>query len=425
MGALRRSVAAVAALTLASMSAGCAGPASPSPSLDPLPTATASPASTRNVTPPTAMPTPSPATSIAFEPLDPAAFALEPGAPDGVDGLRAWAVTPKDFGWLAGGGYSSSGDGRPPTDAAAWISSDGRDWERMAAPERACDGYHWISEFIGGPLLWAVGGCSVFGSDGAMERTVPVLWRLKDQVTWERIDTRCIDGVRCGNAGVAVVQALRLAELDDAMGTGWLLGAGFAGSRFSALRMELDGTVSAATRLALPAWAEDEAATIAASISGNPEVGWVITARTPILGEEGPQPMPVAWSSRDGLTWSLLDERAITSLWNGNVGQIDWTPDGWFALGEQLLQSTDLASWSQVTAPAGVGWWYGIAAHRDMLFAFVDDVQLVQSDDGLAWTIVPVPAGDHLSAGGSDYESFILVGSHGPDAAAWGLVMPE
>lgn len=424
MGALHRSVAAVAALALVAASTACV--ASPSTSLGPTPSTAASPKPTPFPTPSVAAATPAPTAPGMFEALDPAAFALEPAAPDGVDGLRAGAVAPKMFGWLAGGGYTYSSEDRPVADAVAWFSPDGLDWERMAPPERACDGTHRISEFLGGPISWAVGECTTRGPDG--DDVVPVVWRLMERVTWERVDPRCTEGVSCGSGGVAVVQELTLAEFDDMSGKGWLIGAGFAGSRFSAVRMELDGNVSRAARLPLPAWAVDEAGTVAHSVSGSPDVGWVIAGRTPIMGEEGPQPMPVAWRSRDGSTWSLLDEQAIEALWDANVLQIGWTPDAWFAFGEEMLRSTDLVTWSKITAPSPVDWWNALTTHRDLLIAFVEapdpSMQLLQSRDGSTWTAIPVPYGNSVISGGSDYESFIVVGSRRPDAGAWRLALP-
>lgn len=421
-----RRVARLAGLALVAASTACSAPAVASRSPVATPTAAPSPEPTPPATASAVTPTPSPATTISFEPLDPAAFALEAGPPAGFDGVHAHAVEPYYFGWLAGGAYNSTGN-PPAADAVAWFSPDGLDWERMAAPTRACDGYQSISAFLGHPIAWALGGCEIVSS-GDSSRIVSVVWRLRDDRTWGLVDTRCTGDVRCGGTDVAVVQALRLAEYDDAFGEGWLLGAGFAGSRFSALRLELDGSVSKATRLPMPAWADYEEETIARSITRGPDQEWVITALTDILGEEGPTQVPVAWRSTDGSNWSLLGEQAVESLREANVLRIDGTEDGWFALGEQLLWSTDLVSWTEVTAPAGVGWWHRIAMHRETFFAFVDatagDVQLLQSRDGSTWTRVDVPDGLRLTDGASDYETFIVVGSHGPNAGAWRVVLP-
>jgi hypothetical protein len=413
----------LATIALVTGTTACANPAGlPSPS-----TIASPPASHGSTAPPspTAGPvTPSPRTSLTVELLDPAAFAYEAAAPAGTDGVRARAIGGTMAGWLAGGGYSSSGEARPDTDAVAWFSADGLDWERVTSPAFGGEGYQSISDVLGGPNWWAL-GTSQTGTPDATRQS-DLLWRPREGSAWELVEPHCLEGVRCGESGVAAVQALAPAEFDDPSGRGWLLGAGFAGTRFSALRIEVDGRVSAATALPLPEWADDPAGTRAWSISRGPDSGWVITAQTPVPGDVGPAPRPVAWYSADDTTWSLLDEAALESMAAANTVRIRGTETGWFALGEQLLWSADLSTWTVIAGPGRVEWWNDLRSHRDLLVAFVDgDAPLAISRDGTTWEPLDVPGGGHPVDGDSDWETFILVGSRGPDAAAWRLLLPD
>lgn len=256
----------------------------------------------------------------------------------------------------AGPGVVAVGTDELPEDAAVWVSSDGRAWERIASESFAgvddssgLEGTQFMSDVIAGSNgIVAVGG---YERRDARDLD-PGVWLSQDGLEWERVDDD--DFVVTGDGHLNAVidwngTLVAVGENPGPVGSGetrpavWTSHDGHEWSAVDSFALRVDGVISSVTRRG---------------------------SRLYAVGSIGHVARPTVWFSDDGEAWDIvtsedLGDSVVGSIEVGDAGEL-----------EDMFMTSVAVTPNGFVAAGGIG--------------FPSRAAFWESSDGLFWTLTAV-----------------------------------
>jgi len=350
-------------------------------------------------------------------------------APDGPPGRTVVrdAVACGDGWWVAGAVFLDRPTETRDTRPALWFSADREQWESVPVAART----YWGRRAILNSIACSRGRIAVVGarSGGAHGNPRVTTFRLDD--SYDGAGDGALVDVRTTFTQYGGVTATNVGPIAGGP-TGWLI----TGNRVSGPGVWFTDDPRGFTRVeAEPGLTDDGDLESLAQGAGWAGEEWVVVGAGARPGR-GLDPDPLAWTSRDGLSWTpeampavdgvqdvhrvaLLDDGSLVAVGRSGDAFAAWTrdDDGWR---EPVTFGRIAEEWR------GAPYVASLAVTPAGLLATVstgERYEMWQSDDGDAWRRVEVPlepqtAGDHtlVAAGGP---ALLAVADAGDGGHVW------